>query len=240
MEIFIILLEIWLRHRAKIRVDVYIINTMRSFSWLRMLVAVLYGFGQPLLLAYILYRQAVNTSFTTLISIFLLTPKAFSIVAFLSCIGLSKGYGTQLLIVDSVVTLYGWATLQPANTNVFQPWVPYSPPAGPGLPSRVALAFKGLYLATFPGAFFAFVYTIFWLAILGLIVIAIWTKDRGPAKLAGVLFSIWLVFVFLIVSTPIFALWEACWILYAKARKRGDDNAVFSLSSGNTAYMVLL
>lgn len=213
--------DIWLYRHNKLQARTNA-GKARQFSWLRITYWSIRTFLQPILMALALYKNTAGDSMSVLITLFILTPRAFSIVAFISGIWLSKGYGSSLLFIDSIIGMIGWAVFNPS----WEFWkIPTSHSAA--APDRLKLFYRGIFLASFPSGILAFLYTFAGAMFVGLIVLGIWAKDRGPLKMAAYLFVFWLLFFLWCAMIPVFAIAEIAWIVYVKVKKREGEAAIF-------------
>jgi hypothetical protein len=189
----------------------------KQFSWLRLLWWLTYAFGQPLLTALVIYRGNTGDAWTLLMGLFALTPRAFSIVAAISGAWLSKGYGAQLLFIDSLIGVISWGYFNPS----IRFWDTVVPPTYDGAPWYLGHFYKGIFLATMPSGILTFLYFVSGIAIPASIVLAIWLKSGAIAKLGGYVWCMWFLFAVWCMAMPFFALYELVWRIYLKASSRG-------------------
>jgi len=79
----------------------------RHFSWVALCEKIIYGFGMPILAAYVVYPRSFEASALALVSVFILKPRATPLIAIPAKRLLGTGYGAQLLFVDSLIALSG-------------------------------------------------------------------------------------------------------------------------------------
>jgi hypothetical protein len=206
---------------------------VKSFSWIHLCWIMVKDIGSPYLFSFILYRDTFAISSKNQLAIFFLTPAPWSITAAICGFLDLKGFGTQQLVVDSIVSLLGWWHLrEPGNwLGVFKG--PAFPSADPSRPARMHTVYMGLYMATLPGALFGAALFISLIIIVVIIALSVISNDdkkpresTGGTKFAGFLLGCWLIFFFIVFITPFLAIWELFWYLPKigiQKRKQGAE-----------------
>ncbi|KAH7388804.1 hypothetical protein BKA66DRAFT_608141 [Pyrenochaeta sp. MPI-SDFR-AT-0127] len=190
----------------------------RSFSWVGLFRAVILGIGTPLVCALIIRTQFPENSLAAALGLYLLTPRAAPIIAFLSGIFLSKGFGIQTLLVDLVSA---GAALVLYNLPL-KVWTGPMASAqfSEGAPSTTFL-YMGIYLATVPAGVVFFIYQLIILLAVFLLIWSMVGKNKGLAKAAGYLIGLWIIMWIWIVSFAVFAIAEVVWLAFYKKKNGG-------------------
>lgn len=203
----------WTRRKRKIDPDYG-----RSFSWVGLFRAVILGIGTPLVCALIIRTQFPENSLAAALGLYLLTPRAAPIIAFLSGIFLSKGFGIQTLLVDLVsagaaLVLYNLPLkIWTGPMNTVQ--------SSAGTPSTTFL-YLGLYLATVPAGIVFFIYQLILVLAVFLLICSMFLKSKALARASGYLIGLWIIMWMWIFSFAIFAIAEIVWLAFYKKKNGG-------------------
>ncbi|KAH7399398.1 hypothetical protein BKA66DRAFT_565478 [Pyrenochaeta sp. MPI-SDFR-AT-0127] len=210
IEIAHVCLEIWWYKRRP---------TEKYFSWVELCRALILGFGVPLLMAFALSKSSVENSLIASLGIFLMTPRSAPIVALLSGIFLGKGFGSQVLLVDSLVSIASFFLMGTFTDMLKGPRVPPSI-AAVDQPAELARVYLGLFLTTIPGFAIGALYFITGNAIIPLVLISIFLKMSVFAKLAFRIWAAWICFFAFFFAAPFLAMWEIGWMVVVKDKER--------------------
>lgn len=222
LEIVHLAAEIWWARRKR-KTDP---NYGRSFSWVGLFRAVILGIGTPLICALIIRTQFPENSLAAALGLYLLIPQAAPIIAFLSGIFLSKGFGTQTLLVDLVSA---GAALVLYNLPL-KIWTgPMSTLASSTEAPSTEFLYLGLYLATVPAGVVFFIYQMIILLAVFLFVWSVCGKHKNLAKAAGVLVGLWIAMWIWIFSFAVFAIMEVIWLAFYKKKNGGRFPVLESL-----------
>ena len=214
LEIIHLAAEIWWTRRKR-KTDP---NYGRSFSWVGLFRSVIVGIGTPLICALITRRQFPENSLAAALGLYLLTPRAAPIIASVSGIFLSKGFGTQTLLVDLVS---GGTALVLYNLPL-KVWTgPTSSLAYSVEKPSTAFLYLGLYLATIPAGIIFFIYQFILILAVILLVWYIFTKSKKLLRGAKYLVGIWLLMWVWIFSFAVFAIVEVVWLAFYKKKTGG-------------------
>jgi len=164
--------------------------------------------------------QFPENSLAAALGLYFLTPRAAPFIALLSGLFMSKGFGTQALLVDLVASggalvLYH-LRLQMANISTS---MVEGRAAGEG-PDTTFL-YLGLHIATIPAGVVFFIYQLLMVLAVVLLIWAMFAKSKGLAKTAGFLIGLWLLMWIWIFSFAIFAIYEVVWLAFFKKKTGG-------------------
>lgn len=207
-------LEVWLAKRRK--------GVQRYFSWFQLCRAMVVGLGVPILSSYLLARSSLETSWKAALGIFLMTPKAAPIIGLISGMVLGKGFGSQVLLIDTLVSIAGLTV----NGNVLIWMGGESGIKIPAYitdvdrPAQLARIYLGSFLATVPGTTIGTLYFVTGQAIIPLILLAIFLKNSAFAKLGFMIWISWICFFAFFFATPFLMLWEIGWKALVKDKDR--------------------
>ncbi|KAF2729826.1 hypothetical protein EJ04DRAFT_568319 [Polyplosphaeria fusca] len=189
----------------------------RSFSWVGLFQEVITGIGNPIICGLIIRTQFPENSLAAGLGIYFLTPRTTPFIALISGLWFSKGYGTQMLLVELISA---GAALVFYNLPLKVWHGPLSTVAtDPSWPDTSFL-YRGLYLATVPAGIIFFIYQSILILAVVLLGLSIWAKSKGLAKAAGYVAGIWLVMWIWIFSFALFAIMEIIWMAYYKKKGR--------------------
>ncbi|KAF2682881.1 hypothetical protein K458DRAFT_488595 [Lentithecium fluviatile CBS 122367] len=213
LEVLHFMFEVW-RARRKRKTDP---DDYRSFSWVGLFRAVIVGIGTPLICALIIRTQFPENSIAAALGLYLLLPTAAPIIAFLSGIFLSKGFGTQTLLVDLVsagaaLVMYNLPLKVWIGSNTNFSSTAERPNTG--------FLYLGLYLATVPAGVVFFIYQALVILAVSLLIWAMFAKSKGLAKTAGWLIGLWIALWIWIISFAVFAIAEVAWLATSGSRKK--------------------
>lgn len=172
-----------------------------------------------MLMAYALSKSSIEDSLLASLGIFLMTPKAAPVTALLSGIFLGKGFGSQVLMVDSLVSMASFALMSTYGDTLKGPRVPPSI-ATVDQPAGFPLVYLGLYLTGLPGFVIGALYFFTGNAIIPLVLISIFLKMSVFAKLAFRIWIAWICFFAFFFATPFLAIWEIGWKAFVKDKER--------------------
>ncbi|KAF2690685.1 hypothetical protein K458DRAFT_382262 [Lentithecium fluviatile CBS 122367] len=168
------------------------------------------GFAVPILSAYALTKSSLEASWKVSLGIFLMTRKAARVIGLLSGMFLGKGFGSQVLLIDILYSIFGMFAL--GTVGVWEVWrtgsmvLTYIPDIG--RPAELARIYLGSFLATVPGVAIATLYFFTGNAIIPLVPIAVVLKEKAFAKLALRLWVAWVCFFAFFFVTPFLMIWE--------------------------------
>jgi hypothetical protein len=201
----------------------------KTFSWIALCEKLVYGFGVPVLVAYVVYPRSFEASALALVSIFLLKPRATALIAIPAKKMLGTGYGAQLLFVDSLIALAGVFIPLIAQTS----WIPNWGLILSG-PSSVQLMNIGLWITFLPLIVIAVIYEIcgaIFVVMIGLGLLVYWVLRNS--RLLGWAFSILLFWWGLIICfalSPLIAVFEFAWLARVKLKKKKGEAKIFPLA----------
>jgi len=201
----------------------------QTFSWVQLTLELVKNFGKPLIFAYTMKLATLDTTVAfTLEAVELLIPTSVAFTSVILGLYMSKGWGYQIMIVDSICAFLGGAFIvliqgslfsmdngsnsskssKNSNENPITQTAPMKP------------VMIGLLLSLGPWALILAalgISAIIWQCILPIAMF----KDNKPLRKLGLHALLLYILIILIPwLTPIFALWEACWILYDTIRER--------------------
>ncbi|KAH8707623.1 hypothetical protein GQ44DRAFT_830943 [Phaeosphaeriaceae sp. PMI808] len=153
------------------------------------------------------------------LGIFVMTPKAAPLTALLSGIFLNKGFGTQVMLVDSLVSIASFWLMSTIEGTFKGPQVPPSI-TDPEKPAKLWLIYLGLYLATLPGFVIGALYFISGCALYPLFIVSFCLRMTVFAKLAFKIWLAWICFFAFFLASPFLAIWEIGWKIFVKDKDR--------------------
>jgi hypothetical protein len=220
MDIALVAFQIWWDHRRGK-------TEYKTFSWIQLTLELIRAFGKPLIFAYTLKVATYDTTVAfTLEALELLIPTGVAITSVLIGCYQSKGWGYQIMIVDSLCAFLGGSFIVLIQGSLFSMESSSASSSDSNNPVTQTAAMRpvmiGLLCSLGPWALI--------LAAVGITAI-IWQcilpyalyKGNKPLARLGLKALILYILIFLATSlTPVFALWELCWIFYNRRRENAS------------------
>ncbi|KAJ2896710.1 uncharacterized protein MKZ38_005280 [Zalerion maritima] len=218
IEVLEVIAAIWWKRRKREKGE---FESDKAFSFSRLTFSFLQGFGVEILVAYLLYRDAITGFLPGLFAIMLFTPRPVPFSAGLAGAFLGKSWGTQMLVADGLVGLLASYTISilPLDSEGNFSLAP-KPVSGPDVPSRYAILFNGLILTNYPVYILCVMYFILMTILPFMAAVHCCMKRKGHKVGASLkIFVIMLLIVVYPFVVPIMAVAE----IISNVRHRGSD-----------------
>ncbi|KAK3385748.1 hypothetical protein B0H63DRAFT_449761 [Podospora didyma] len=211
MDLANMAIEIWL-YRVR--------GEKPRFSWVKLWWALLSGFGHPILTAYILHRRSFHSSVFALVRVFILAPRISPVIGIVAPFFVGKSWGVQVLTVDSLVAIAG----------LWTPFISFFTLTITGIggnssassPPKLGLVGFGTLLAAIPGFLFLAIYMLSGLPTSLFYLLGCLFRSSKVFAMGLKILFFWVALAFMFAISPLFALWEAGWILFAGKERRWE------------------